>query len=100
MRGELSLDVDAFEGEGATFLETLPDQRQNQEELLAERQYQIALQHRSKIKTLAEAVKEKQASSKPGHTGRIAKVLRPGYRYMINDDNFKIVRTAQVKLFD
>ena len=52
------------------------------------------------MEKLAEAVKEKQASNKPGHTGRIAKVLRPGYRYMIDDDNFKIVRTAQVKLFD
>ncbi len=52
------------------------------------------------MEKLAEAVKEKQASSKPGHTGRIAKVLRPGYRYMISDDNYKVVRTAQVKLFD
>ncbi len=48
---------------------------------------------------LAEAVKEKQPSSKPENAGRIAKVLRPGYRYMIDDENFKIVRTAQVKLF-
>jgi len=48
---------------------------------------------------LAEAVKEKQASHKPGHVGRIAKVLRSGYRYIIDDENFKIVRTAQVKLF-
>lgn len=51
------------------------------------------------MEKLAEAVKEKQASSKPGRTGRIAKVLRPGYRYMIDDDNFKVVRTAQIKLF-
>jgi len=38
LRGELSLDVEMFEGEGGTFLESLPDLRQNQEELLAERQ--------------------------------------------------------------
>lgn len=38
LRGELSLDVEMFEGEGGTFLESLPDQRQNQEELLAEYQ--------------------------------------------------------------
>ncbi|WP_136523659.1 RNA polymerase sigma factor RpoH [Geomonas ferrireducens] len=38
LRGELSLDVEMFEGEGGTFLESLPDQRQNQEEMLAERQ--------------------------------------------------------------
>jgi len=38
LRGELSLDVDMFEGEGGTFLESLPDLRQNQEELLVEHQ--------------------------------------------------------------
>jgi len=38
LRGELSLDVEMFEGEGGTFLESLPDLRQNQEELLAEHQ--------------------------------------------------------------
>ena len=39
LRGELSLDVEMFEGEGGgTFLESLPDLRQNQEELLADRQ--------------------------------------------------------------
>jgi molecular chaperone GrpE (heat shock protein) len=48
---------------------------------------------------LAEAVKEKQPTNKPDLAGKIAKVLRPGYRYIIDDDNFKIVRTAQVKLF-
>lgn len=48
---------------------------------------------------LAEAIKEKQPSNKPDQAGRIAKVLRPGYRYIIDDDNFKVVRTAQVKLF-
>lgn len=39
LRGELSLDVEMFEGEGGgTFLESLPDLRQNQEEMLVERQ--------------------------------------------------------------
>ena len=38
LRGELSLDVEMFEGEGGTFLESLPDLRQNQEELLAQHQ--------------------------------------------------------------
>jgi RNA polymerase sigma-32 factor len=38
LRGELSLDVAMLEGEGGTFLESLPDLRQNQEELLADRQ--------------------------------------------------------------
>jgi len=38
LRGELSLDAEMFEGEGGTFLESLPDQRQNQEEMLSEHQ--------------------------------------------------------------
>jgi RNA polymerase sigma-32 factor len=44
MRGELSLDLEMFEGEGGTFLESLPDQRQNQEEMLAERQEVVLLE--------------------------------------------------------
>jgi molecular chaperone GrpE (heat shock protein) len=47
----------------------------------------------------AEAIKEKQPAQKPVQAGRIAQVLRPGYRYMMNDENYKVVRTAQVKLF-
>jgi len=47
----------------------------------------------------AEAVKEKQHSDDPKLKGKIAKVVRPGYRYFINEDNVKVVRTAQVKLF-
>ena len=44
LRGELSLDVEMFEGEGGTFLESLPDLRQNQEELLAEHQESTILE--------------------------------------------------------
>jgi len=48
---------------------------------------------------LAEAIREKQPAAKPEQAGRIAQVLRPGYRYMIDDENYKVVRTAQVKLY-
>jgi len=48
---------------------------------------------------LAEALKEKQPAKKPEQAGRIARVIRPGYRYLIDDDNYRIVRTAQVKLY-
>jgi len=44
MRGELSLDVPMLEGESGTFLESLPDLRQNQEELLADRQESTILE--------------------------------------------------------
>lgn len=48
----------------------------------------------------AEAVKEKEHCDNPEQKGKIAKVIRPGYQYFINEENTKIVRTAQVKLFD
>ena len=47
----------------------------------------------------AEAVKEKEHCDKAKQKGKIAKVIRPGYRYFINEDNIKVIRTAQVKLF-
>jgi len=47
----------------------------------------------------AEAVKGKQSCNKPKQKGKIAKIIRPGYQYFINEENIKIVRTAQVKLF-
>ncbi len=46
-----------------------------------------------------EAVKEKESSNDPNLTGKIAKVIRPGYQYFIDEENVKVVRTAQVKLF-
>ncbi len=48
----------------------------------------------------AEAVKEKAISDDAGLKGRIAEVLRPGYQYVIAEDNVKVVRTAQVRLYD
>jgi hypothetical protein len=47
----------------------------------------------------AEAVKEKQETDNPEKAGNIAKVIRPGYQYFINEENVKVVRPAQVKLF-
>jgi len=47
----------------------------------------------------AEAVKGKQPCDKSKQKGKIAKVIRPGYQYFINEENIKIVRSAQVKLF-
>lgn len=47
----------------------------------------------------AEAVKEKDESGNPEQAGNIAKVIRPGYQYFINEENVKVVRPAQVKLY-
>ncbi|MBN2136816.1 MAG: hypothetical protein JW720_03335 [Sedimentisphaerales bacterium] len=46
-----------------------------------------------------EVIKEKEKSDDPEQTGRIAKVVRPGYQYFIDEGNTKIVRAAQVKLY-
>lgn len=47
----------------------------------------------------AEAVKDKETAGEKDKAGTIAKVIRPGYRYIVDDDSYKVVRTAQVKLF-
>jgi molecular chaperone GrpE (heat shock protein) len=54
--------------------------------------------YRGQEKT-TEAIKEREPTENPEQAGKIAKVIRPGYRYMMDDENYKIVRTAQVKLF-
>jgi molecular chaperone GrpE (heat shock protein) len=46
-----------------------------------------------------EAVKEKEDCDDPKLTGKIAKVIRRGYQYLIDEENVKIVRPAQVRLF-
>jgi len=47
----------------------------------------------------AEAIKNKESCNDQKRTGKIARVIRPGYQYFINDENIKVVRPAQVKLF-
>jgi molecular chaperone GrpE (heat shock protein) len=48
---------------------------------------------------LAEAVKDKLKCDDPQQTGKIANVIRPGYQYFINEEQVKIVRPAQVRLY-
>jgi len=47
----------------------------------------------------AEAIKEKESCKDSKRKGKIAKVIRPGYQYFISEENVKVVRPAQVKLF-
>jgi len=47
----------------------------------------------------AEAVKERESCDDPNLAGKIAKVVRPGYQYFIDDENVRIVRPAMVMLF-
>jgi len=46
-----------------------------------------------------EAVKEKQHCDDHKLAGKIAQVIRKGYRYLLDDENFKVVRTTQVRLY-
>lgn len=46
-----------------------------------------------------EAIKDRECSDDPNMTGKIAEVIRPGYQYVIDEENVKVVRMAQVKLF-
>ncbi len=48
---------------------------------------------------MAEVVKDKQSTKTRKMKGKIAEVIKPGYRYVIDDENIKIVRKARVKLF-
>ncbi len=55
--------------------------------------------YRGQEKT-AEAVKEKHSANEPGLSGKIADVIKSGYKYVIDKENWKVVRAAQVKLYD
>ena len=46
-----------------------------------------------------EAVTEKEPCEQAELAGKIAKVLRPGYHYYIDESHVKLVRMAQVKLY-
>ncbi|MHC4763191.1 MAG: hypothetical protein ACYS71_07480, partial [Planctomycetota bacterium] len=48
---------------------------------------------------LAEVIKEKEYSKDPDMKGKIARIIKLGYRYVIDDGNTKVVRAARVKLF-
>ena len=48
----------------------------------------------------AEAVKERARCDNPSLVGCIAHIVKPGYRYVIDEDNAKTVRPARVKLYD
>jgi hypothetical protein len=47
----------------------------------------------------AEAVNGKESCDDKKQTGKIAKIIRPGYQFFIDEENIKIVRPAQVKLY-
>jgi len=52
------------------------------------------------LEKYAEAVRERVFTEESDLVGCIAEVARPGYQYLVNDDDVKIVRCAQVKLYE
>lgn len=48
---------------------------------------------------LAEAIREKEKTDDNALSGKIARIVRYGYEYSLSDENVKVVRTAQVKLY-
>ena len=51
------------------------------------------------LEKVAEAVKERKRTKSADKSGKIAEIIRPGYHYIINENEVKIVRCAQVKLY-
>jgi molecular chaperone GrpE (heat shock protein) len=51
------------------------------------------------LEKYAEAIKERKENDDPDKSGTIAEIIRPGYQYLISDEEVKIVRCAQVKLY-
>lgn len=47
----------------------------------------------------AEAVSKREVTPEAALKGKIAKIIRPGYKFVIDDQKSRIVRTAQVKLY-
>jgi molecular chaperone GrpE (heat shock protein) len=47
----------------------------------------------------AEAIKDKQPFDDPQLKGCVATVVKPGYQYVVDEQNMKVVRSARVKLY-
>jgi len=52
------------------------------------------------LEKYVEAVNQRVSTDDESLCGCIAEIARPGYQYLISDDDVKIVRCAQVKLYD
>ncbi len=49
---------------------------------------------------IAEAIAEKEHTDDPELAGKVARVVRPGYQYVINDQQVRVVRSVQVVLYE
>jgi len=83
-----------------TYLEEIRDELVFSLESSGVEQYEpeINSEYRGQEK-FAEAVKERKRGNDPKQKGRIEKVIRPGYQCFIDEENVRIVRPAQVRLY-
>jgi hypothetical protein len=49
---------------------------------------------------MAEALSKRQTTEDKSLAGKIASIVRPGYKYAVSDDDIKVVRSAQVMLYN
>ncbi|MBM4152066.1 MAG: nucleotide exchange factor GrpE [Kiritimatiellaceae bacterium] len=54
----------------------------------------------SDMRKEAEAVTQKEQTTDPDKVGKVAEVIRSGYRYVYNNDRKRLVLPAQVKLYE
>jgi molecular chaperone GrpE (heat shock protein) len=52
------------------------------------------------LERYAEAIHQRQTTDQPSQSGTIARVIRPGYQYLISESDIKVVRCAQVQLYE
>ena len=51
------------------------------------------------LEKTVEAVKTREPTDDPDLVGKIAKVIKPGYEYVVSDEEVRVVRCSQVKLY-
>ena len=51
------------------------------------------------LEKTVEAVKTRETTDDPDLVGKIAKVIKPGYEYVVSDEEVRVVRCSQVKLY-
>jgi molecular chaperone GrpE (heat shock protein) len=52
------------------------------------------------LERYAEAIHDRMPTDQPQQSGTIARVIRPGYQYLISESDIKVVRCAQVQLYE
>ncbi len=51
------------------------------------------------LEKTVEAIKTKEPTDDPDLIGKVAKVIKPGYEYAVSDEEVRVVRCSQVKLY-